>query len=176
MPSDLGQSVSSGAVYVLSLPSFTWHKQSGSPQYARYMHSCNVIGQRQMVSVGGISISASVTSEEYTGLNGGMPDPFENGFGIFDLTEMEWKPSYNASADIYATPNLVKDYIKTNGRYPASWTNDIVEKWFTEAKLNSTAVNDSHGSGAVSTGTIVGIAFAAVACVGIIALLAFLFW
>ena len=48
--------VAMGVVYVLSLPSFHWQKQNYNPTYGRCRHSCNLVGNRQMVVVGGIVV------------------------------------------------------------------------------------------------------------------------
>jgi hypothetical protein len=42
-----------GAVHVLTLPAFRWFKQTSPTTFARYGHSCNVIGNRQMAVIGG---------------------------------------------------------------------------------------------------------------------------
>jgi hypothetical protein len=49
------------------------------------------------------------------------------GVGVFDLSTMEWKDHYNASAAPYATPDVVKTWYNENGLYPASWSNATVE-------------------------------------------------
>ena len=43
------QTIDLGAVYVLSLPAFHWEKQSNPLPYGRWLHSCEIIGNRQMV-------------------------------------------------------------------------------------------------------------------------------
>lgn len=111
----------SGAVYVLSLPSFNWQKQSVASNIGRYMHSCNVIGNGQMVVVGGI-----------VGANN-IPDPWPQGLGVFDMSAMEWAASYNASAAPYVTPKVTKAYIEQNGRYPSSFSDPVVESWFNKS-------------------------------------------
>ena len=94
------------------------------------MHTCNVVGNRQMVSVGGIVVYSNTTMDTFV-VSGGVADPWPQGLGIFDMSAMEWTSSYNASAAPYVTPNLVKSYYQQNGRYPASWTNPDVTAWFT---------------------------------------------
>ena len=136
---DTNLTVAQGAVYVLSLPAFNWQKQNITPEYGRWLHSCNVIGNRQMVSIGGLvtDISLQVTSDEPESLGyNSLPDPWPQGLGIFDLTAMEWKEEYNPAAALYVTPDAVKAYYQQNGRGPASWTNDVVQAWFTEPTSN----------------------------------------
>ena len=89
-----------------------------------------------MVSIGGLvanmSIEVSSDGWEITDYDN-LPDPWLQGLGILDLTAMEWKEEYDTTAAPYVTPDAVKAYYQRNGRGPASWTNDIVRAWFTEA-------------------------------------------
>ena len=72
---------------------------------------------------------------------GGMPpnlgaeyfdkDAWPQGLGIFDLTEMQWKSTYDADAAPYKTPKQIKDHIAANGTYPSSWNDDVIERWIT---------------------------------------------
>ena len=57
-------------------------------------------------------------------------DPWPKCIGVFDLSAMEWKDSYDPSAPSYVTPQPIKDYIAENGRYPA-WSDPATESWFT---------------------------------------------
>ena len=87
-------------VYVLSLPGFVWFKSNDTSAQSRTGHTCELIGNRQMVSVGGINPAL--------GLDGGLgnADPWPQGLGIFDVVELEWTNAYNAMAEQYmpATP------------------------------------------------------------------------
>lgn len=126
---NVARTVSNGAVYVLSLPSFNWQKVTDA-QYGRYMHSCNVAGNRQMISVGGVVFAYDTPSSAFD-VVGGIADPWDNGFGVFDMVDLEWKSSFDPSADAYVTPDVVKSAIKQQGFYPSSWTDNTVEKWYT---------------------------------------------
>ena len=125
-----------GAVHVLSVPSFNWQKVSDA-QHGRFMHSCNVGGNRQMISVGGVVLDSS-TSVNIFDVDGGIPDPWDNGFGVFDMVDLVWKSSFDPSAAAYVTPNVVKSKIEQNGFYPSVWTDSTVEKWFTHPGMSST--------------------------------------
>lgn len=116
-----------GVVYILSLPAFNWQKQNYTPEFGRYSHSCNVIGERQMVVVGG---SVASTSSQ---LNQVPPDPWEQGLGIFDLTALEWSAGYNASAAAYITSDPVKSYYQQYGRFPSAWADADVQGWFVKS-------------------------------------------
>jgi len=67
-----------------------------------------------MIAIGGIPPNIAMT--DFT------PDIWPQGLGIFGLTEMIWKDSYNDSAALYSTPSQVRDYITANGSYPLEWT------------------------------------------------------
>ena len=108
-------------IYVLSLPAFNWQKTTYPPTHPRQELSCNVIGNRQMVVIGGINPD-----------NASIADPWPQGIGIFDMSDFEWKDQYNPSAAPYVTPNVVKSWYEQNGRYPTSWDDNTVKAWFTQ--------------------------------------------
>ncbi|MDI1490944.1 MAG: hypothetical protein OHK93_002149, partial [Ramalina farinacea] len=120
--------VANDAVFVLSLPAFHWEQSTYTNAFGRRRHSCNVIGNRQMVAVGG----------QMGWHNHLPPDPWDQGLGIFDMSAMEWKDSYDPNAAAYTSPDSVKAYYKQNGSYPTSWSNDVVRTWFTKAVANNT--------------------------------------
>ena len=85
------------------------------------------------------NISLQVSSDKLeSNPNNNLPDPWLQGLGIFDLTAMEWKEEYDPAAAPYVTPDAVKAYYQRNGRGPASWSNDVVQAWFTEITSNHT--------------------------------------
>lgn len=131
---DVDKTVDLSAVHVLSLPSFTWYKVADST-YGRFFHSCNVAGNRQMISVGGVVFDRS-TSVDAFNVVGGRADPWNNGFGVFDMVELEWKSSFDPSAAAYVTPDVVKSNIQQNGYYPSDWKDSTVEKWFTHPGMS----------------------------------------
>jgi hypothetical protein len=113
-------------VWVLSLPSFTWYNSSYEPSDARFLHTCHVPGnppRRQMVAVGGLIPDFKYIFQP--------KDPWPQGLGIFDLTEMEWKDSYDANATRYETPKMVKAGIAKDGLYPKNWDDSVVAQWLT---------------------------------------------
>ena len=131
------------------------------------------------------NISLKVTSDglESNGDNS-LPDPWLQGLGIFDLTAMEWKEGYDPAAPPYVSPDAVKAYYQQNGRGPASWTNGVVQAWFTETTSNHTESSSTPstpqpglpGSPGFSKSNIGGTAggtLGGVAALALIALLAF---
>ncbi|KAG8531938.1 uncharacterized protein KY384_003574 [Bacidia gigantensis] len=161
---DIVSTVAQGSVFVLSLPSFNWQKQNGTPSTGRWAHSCNAIGNRQMAVIGGTVLNASSDINSQTGIQ----DPWEKGIGVFDLTAMEWKDGYDANAARYVTPHAVKDYYQRNGREPI-WSNDVVKGWFMHTTdldhANSTiksapqpeASSSGTDKGAIAGGTVGGV-------------------
>lgn len=123
------------AVYVLSLPAFVWHKADYRPNRARFKHSCNIVGKRQMLVVGGIHPFGNLWLPK---------DPWAQGLNVFDLTEMKWKEKYDADAQSYVTPGVVKSWYKDNEMYPR-WDNHGLEKIFTVSVRCKSSL--SHPSG-----------------------------
>jgi hypothetical protein len=74
-----------------------------------------------MIVVGGVTANTADSQLK--------KDPRKQGLGVFDLTELEWKSSYDASAAAYQTPNVIKQYISANGQYPTNWDSLTVQLW-----------------------------------------------
>ena len=97
---------------------------------------------------------------------------------------MEWKEGYDPAAAPYVTPDAVEAYYQRNGRAPASWTNDVVQAWFTKPGSNHTNSSSTPSmprsglpgwprSSGSNTGAIAGGTVGGVAALALIALLAF---
>lgn len=104
------------AVFVLSLPGFVWKKAAYTPTQSRYLHTCNVVGKRQMVVVGGVWGPGG-----WFDLHENPRDPWPSGLNIFDLSDMRWRRSYDPDLSPYTSPIAVKAWYRQNGRYPAVW-------------------------------------------------------
>ena len=94
-------------VHVLSIPGFVWFKSADSPAVPRYAHTCEYVQGGQMMSIGGID---NPSSELDVRSNQASPDPFLQGIGIFDMTNMRWKSSYDADSPSYESPQPVKEW------------------------------------------------------------------
>lgn len=136
-----------------------------------------------MVSIGGIvtnSTATSIDDQDIGTIDHSLPDPWQQGLGVFDLTAMEWKEEYDSSAAPYITPDAVKAYYQQNGRDPASWTSDVVRAWFTKPVLNHTNSNSTpsttpqQGSSGRNRGAIAGGTVGGVLTLAFIAILAFI--
>ncbi|KAL8801700.1 MAG: hypothetical protein Q9182_004294 [Xanthomendoza sp. 2 TL-2023] len=97
-------------VYVLSLPAFAWFKADYAAQHPRIRHTCHVVGNRQMLSIGGHDPTNGYNDSVAT------PDPFAQGLGIFDLSSMKCSDRYDADAKPYVTPEVIKACYNANGK------------------------------------------------------------
>ncbi|CAG9990552.1 unnamed protein product [Clonostachys byssicola] len=97
-----GKGSAFGDVWVLSLPGFVWHRADGAGINPRTHHACVRAGNRQILSIGGVNTSDS------DGMS--TKDSLPQGLGIFDMTKMEWKETYDAGAEPYATPEIIKKW------------------------------------------------------------------
>lgn len=93
-------------VFVLSLPGFFWSQAQYTSQAPRANQACAMIGNRQMLSVGGYRKNLPYPNY-WTD-----PDPWPMGLGIFDLSKMKWSSSYDPNAPPYAQPQVVKDWYR----------------------------------------------------------------
>ena len=93
-----------GFVTVLSIPLFKWSRVNVPATMARYYHSCNVVGNRQMFVVGGDMHPVDAKGSR-TGNNTCDSD---NNYRVLDLTAHSWTDSYDVNAASYElNPNLV---------------------------------------------------------------------
>jgi hypothetical protein len=118
-------------VLVLSLPGFVWTRANYTAAMSRVNHACNIAGNRQMVVTGGLNPASPNQQEQFT-----APDPWRRGIGVFDMTTLQWKDSYDAEAEPYVTPEVIKSWYATNGPYPATWDDTVVEGLFTGEKAD----------------------------------------
>ena len=142
-------------VYVLSLPAFAWFKADYPARHPRILHTCQVVGNRQMLSIGGHD-----PTDVYN--NTWIADPFSQGLGIFDLTAMQWSDRYNAGAEAYETPAVVKAWYAANGPSTRTWDSPAVKKLFLQdqdtpgLEQTGTSSPEPDDSASSSTGAIVG--------------------
>jgi hypothetical protein len=88
--------------YVLTLPGFAWTKVPDPPAGPRTGHSCVAIGNRQVLSIGGLN---SFTDKPWE-----QTDAAHQGLLLFDMTEMEWLDTYNADAAPYQSHQSIRDW------------------------------------------------------------------
>lgn len=88
----------------MSLPGFFWSKAEYESEDYRIGMACVVAGRRQMLSIGGINSRLGIPGQWED------KDPRPQGLGIFDLSEMSWRDSYDADADEYRSPGVVSSW------------------------------------------------------------------
>jgi hypothetical protein len=89
------------------MPSFTWFKAGALTESRRANHFCQVIGQGQMLVIGGRDPSHDTSDGSFWPNNA---DPWTYGLGIFDMPTLSWTNSYDATAKKYEQPAMVKQY------------------------------------------------------------------
>jgi len=145
------------------MPAFTWFKADAPSQARRSNHFCQVIGNGQMLVLGGRDPSYNGT------LKAGWTtvDPWTSsgmhGMNIFDMTAWAWTGSYSPSAT-YRRPTLVQQHY-TNHANDTNWSDPalatlFVAKAATTATAGSNTPSTSHHSstGAIAGGVVGGIA------------------
>ncbi|KAL2206344.1 hypothetical protein CC79DRAFT_1369765 [Sarocladium strictum] len=110
-------------VYVLSLPGFHWepaHRGLG-PFYQRVGQACAVVGQRQLLSFGGVRTTQGGSPEEYWL----EPDPWTQGIGIFDMSSWSWKDRFDADADSYIQHKTLREWYDRGELNNVEWSKDV---------------------------------------------------
>jgi hypothetical protein len=153
-------------VYVLSLPAFEWFEApapNNTAEVSRAYHHCQVIGNRQMLSIGGL------VNNNFT-----FTDPFHNGLGIFDMVDLTWGNTYNVKAAAYTRPTPVSNYYNGSIKYP-SWNAAALSSVFASTATYSSAASTSSAptvtppakkstpTGAIAGGVVGGVVVLAVA-------------
>ena len=91
-------------VYILSLPGFVWLRVNDTSAEPRAEHTCNAIGNRQVLSIGGRNPMLGFNDAFNT------KDSWPQGLGIFDMTDLKWTGSYNASSTPYNLSTPMQDW------------------------------------------------------------------
>ncbi|EFQ27055.1 kelch repeat protein [Colletotrichum graminicola] len=174
-------------VYVLSLPGFVWIKADYAPSSPRDCMSCVVAGRRQMVTFGGVDrMRWNDNSTNFFR----DPDPFPQGVGVFDLTDLKWKDEYDADASSYDSPEAIKAWYN-EGNIASVQYSDAVARLMSSGTSGSAFFSGSgsgpdsgsdpgsdpapgdSGSGSVNAGAIAGGVVGGVAGIALISLAAF---
>lgn len=137
-------------IHVLSIPGFVWHRiQAPSGGGPRHGHRCAVIGGNKMLSVGG--------SNEFDGWPGiwTRADPFPNGLGILDLTELKWTNNYNATVGTYDSPDVVKNWYAQGAK--VEWSSPELQRMFATAENDTGQFSCISAIAAHLTDSLIGI-------------------
>lgn len=104
--------VNSDQVYILSIPAFQWFQAVYPPAFSRASHTCHATKTNQMMIIGGVD---PTNDTRWVGFvdNGLEPrDPWAEGIGIFDMTTLTFKDSYDSKAKPYEAPEMIKSFYK----------------------------------------------------------------
>ncbi|KAF9872633.1 kelch repeat protein [Colletotrichum karsti] len=126
-------------VWILSLPGFVWKKADYTSTSPRDAMGCAVGGQRQMITIGGIDRSWVDSAKFFKD-----KDPFPQGVGVFDMTQLKWNDQYDSSAAAYDTPDIVKSWYEEGNT--VNYSNDEVAALFKKSNSDSGSGSGS-GSG-----------------------------
>ncbi len=96
-------------IFILSMPAFRWFRAPYEARHSRHRHTCHVVGQRHLLSIGGLDATHTkpVNGSEFE-----SPDPFPQGLGLFDMTCLNWTMYYNVSAAAYEQSAPVAEFYR----------------------------------------------------------------
>lgn len=109
-------------VYALSIPAFRWFMSNSSTTQRRACHACSIVGNRQMMSIGGRLVNTATTL-------GMQQDPWTSSIGVFDMTAFAWKDAYDPHAAAYDSPDPVKQYYSSEYQEP-TWADPALAQEF----------------------------------------------
>ncbi|KAK5189088.1 hypothetical protein LTR92_010941 [Exophiala xenobiotica] len=174
-------------VYTLSIPAFRWFKSTASDQVRRADHSCQLIGNKQMLVIGGTQPSnpSGIAAVE----------PWPNGLGIFDISNFTWADSYDPEASPYDQPAVVRNYYSTEyqspvwgspqlqadfgtytGSYPSATSSSTSTTSSTASPAPTTKPSTKASSSSTPIGTIVGAVVGGVCALLLALILGVLVW
>lgn len=97
------------ALYILSIPSFQWFQTEYQPTIPRELHTCHTTNTNQLIIIGSEDPGTPGTNQSN---RTGVGDPWAQGIGIFDMTNLKDKDSYEAKAKPYEPPELIKSFYR----------------------------------------------------------------
>ena len=94
-------------VFILSMPAFVWFKAGATTQARRSNHVCQLIGQGQMLAIGGRdpSQNGSLSAAGYWD----NVDPWTRGMNVFDMNSLTWTGEYSPNTT-YDRATVVQQY------------------------------------------------------------------
>ena len=93
--------MSTNFILVLTLPAFEWIQVDASHKSARFGHTCHVVGNSQLLSIGGADPNQS---DPWSTIDSAF-----QGLGVFDLNGWNWTTKYNANAATYKRAGALDD-------------------------------------------------------------------
>lgn len=95
-------------VWVLSIPAFIWTRVFAG-ENPRYSHTCHLVGNRTMLTVGGVGDVAQTQGSRFGMMS--QCDWEEKGVSILDMSNISWSSVYDAHAPPYKVPDQVATVI-----------------------------------------------------------------
>ncbi|KAH6689527.1 hypothetical protein F5X68DRAFT_274675 [Plectosphaerella plurivora] len=130
-----------GDIHILSLPGFVWTKVSADAT-PRGAMGCAVVGNRQMLTVGGVDLSLKFWDLWRT------KDSFSQGLGIFDMSKLSWRDAHDVNAAGYESPETIQSWYTQGGLDNVKWASEEVRSLFAKANDDSSNPGSSSGSDA----------------------------
>lgn len=161
-----------GDIHILSLPGFVWRKVS-TETTSRGAMGCTVVGNRQMLTVGGVNLSLKFWDLWRT------KDSFSQGLGIFDMSKLSWRGTYDVNAASYESPETVQSWYSEGGLDTVNWASDEVRSLFAKTNDDSSSTggsSESASDNSSSSTPTAAIAGGVVGGVAAVALIFGLFW
>lgn len=132
-------------MWILSLPSFKWFKVDYSNQASwkvaggRTSHTCQIIGNRQMVIIGG---GRSAEAHDQC---------INTTLFIFDMSTLSWTAGFDSTLTAYTVPALITDVIGGYGKGGANLTLNRPTFWNDAHTTEIFALNASVTIGPIGT-------------------------
>ncbi|KAK3402249.1 hypothetical protein B0T20DRAFT_370472, partial [Sordaria brevicollis] len=138
-------------LYVLSLPGFVWFQAPERSVESRANAACAVIGNHQMLVVGGQDLSSGLPETYWQ-----IGDRFPQGLGIFNMTALSWVKdyTYHADAQPYKSHQVVEDWYRGNNLSAVPWSSNQVRDMFTANPVvfnTSNSLSESESTTSTST-------------------------
>ncbi|KAF2087703.1 hypothetical protein K490DRAFT_73631 [Saccharata proteae CBS 121410] len=155
-------------MYALSLPSFTWAQVYGPGESPRWGHTCHLVGNRQLLTVGGTadSVVYNIETANQTVNTSSLQCDWEyKGVAIFDLTTLKWGSAFDADAASYQVPDNIVSVIGGNANGSATMTAPVggfaqaaISTMFESRPSNSAVPSKHSDAGAIAGGVVGGLA------------------
>ena len=133
-------------VYILTLPGFAWFKANATANAVkaspRALHTCEVVGNSQMLSIGGVDPGASSFPDLTT------VDPYHNALGVFDLINWNWRAGYDPHLDDYTRNKAVAEwYTRDNAYDNIRWNDPALKDIFLPSASTSASSSSTRAAG-----------------------------
>ena len=136
-------------ISILTLPAFHWVDVTYDRPISRNLHTCDSVGGSQILIFGGTDYAPSKFSD-FIQKSMSSEDPWSQGIGIFDLSNLEWVDHYSARPAPYEQSHPVKQFYAMAGQSYVSNLGSSVTALMKTTNFNSTT---AYSSSANSTAT-----------------------